>query len=132
MDGRFPSRVRISLLLVLAAAVAIMPGTAAADAPLPGAGTAAPATESVPPTLVSSFSPVFGDGTVVGGTQEVTVIASPSGSTDLRVPLGPAPCACGIASVDTSIGSVTGDTWDLGHLDPHASASLVIVWATSG
>lgn len=131
MDGRLHSRVRAALLLAFAVSVAVVPVPAAADIPgdIPADVVATPAAA---PSIVSSFAPVFEDRTVVAGTQEITVVAPATGSTGVLVPLGPAPCACDIASVDATAGVVSGSTWDVGELGPSASASIVVVWTHSG
>lgn len=128
MDGRLQIRVRTALLLAVAAAFTVVSVPADAGAPPPA--------DVGPASVLSSFSPSFDDRAVVGGTQELSVVASPTGSSTIVVPLTPAPCACVIASVEASAGTVSGTgtdpVWAVGDLAADTRASLVVVWEHSG
>lgn len=144
MDRAHATKVRVPrarrgrvIAVGLAATLAFTAGTGAvwsSEAPELGHSamsdptTAAAAT----PGMVSSFSPVVSDGTIVGGTQAITVVNSSDGAVPVVLPLEPAPCACALVSATASTGDVRfpggSAEWSIDELAPGGSATIDITW----
>ena len=137
MDETHPTIERVphagrATALVVALVLALVAGTGALRSPYPSSespGPKAPAT----PTMVSSWSPLTSDGTIVGGTQAMTIVNTTGGTLSTTIALEPAPCACSLAAHEASTGVVErpdgSAEWSIMDLEPDRSATIEITWA---
>jgi hypothetical protein len=104
-----------ALLLVL-----VLPVLSAATAP----------SHATPETMqLSSWQSEAVDGTIVGGTQSVTIVNTAATSANgLTFRLEAPPCECTLGSISTVSGAVRNGIWVIGELDAGASATLDLVY----
>lgn len=78
---------------------------------------------------LSSWQSEIVDGTIVGGTQSVTIVnLSTSPIDDIVLRVGTPPCECTLTSASVSGGAVDGDVWTVGELAAGATATLDLVY----
>ncbi len=112
----------IKNLLLLALVLPVLPASTASASTAP----AQPATQAM---HLSSWQSEIVDGTIVGGTQSVTIV-NPSASpiNDIVFRVGAPPCDCTLTSASVSGGAVVGDVWTVGELAGGATATLDLVY----
>lgn len=78
---------------------------------------------------LSSWQSEILDGTIVGGTQSVTIV-NPTASSVKNVTfrLGTPPCGCTLTSASTTGGAVEGGVWVVGELAPGTTVTLDLVY----
>jgi len=84
--------------------------------------TAGPATMNL-----SSWEPTLENGTIVGGTQTVTLTNVTSETiNDVAYALEPAPCDCAVTAAIPGDGRVTNDAWTVEALSPGETVTLTL------
>jgi hypothetical protein len=78
---------------------------------------------------LSSWQSEAVDGTIVGGTQSVTIVNTAATSANgVTFQLEAPPCECTLDSASTASGAVRNGIWVIGELDAGASATLELVY----
>ena len=109
-------------MLLLLALVAPLPSVSTATNPVPA--------QTSPQTMqLSSWQFERVDGTIVGGTQSVSIVnpsTSPVGAITFR--LGIPPCECTLVATSAGDGAVADDVWTIDTLAGGATATLDLVY----
>jgi len=78
---------------------------------------------------LSSWQSEILDGTIVGGTQSVTIVNPTTASiNDVTFRLGTPPCECTLTSAFATGGTLEGNVWIIGELAPGATVTLDLVY----
>ena len=91
-----------------------------------GGALAAPATMQL-----SSWAPKTQAGTIVGGTQTVTLSSVSTVAVDVAFDIAPAPCDCTIATWEASAGDLQGSLWTIDQLAVGETVTLTIEYIDS-
>jgi hypothetical protein len=107
--------------------VLVLPVLSAAAAPVPAASV-----QSVPQVMsLSSWQSEAVDGSIVGGTQTVTIVStSATAQRGITFTLEVPPCDCTLASASTTSGGVINGVWTLAELSAGETASLDVVYVS--
>jgi hypothetical protein len=91
------------------------------------AGSTATTTSEI--MQLSSWQSETAAGSIVGGTQTVTIVST-SATSDQTVlfQLEAPPCDCGVSTVSASIGVVELGIWTINNLQPGATATLELAY----
>ncbi len=115
--------IKKSLLLALVLPLLSIPAVSASAAS-DSASTASPQTMQL-----SSWQSEILNGTIVGGTQSVTIVNPTTSSVnDITFRLGTPPCKCTLTGASTTGGTVEGGVWIIGQLAPGATVTLDLVY----
>ncbi len=115
--------IKKSLLLALVLPLLFVPAVSAS-----AVSDAAPSASDQTMQLSSWQSEVL-DGTIVGGTQSVTIVNPTTSSVnDVTFRLGTPPCECTLTSTSVTTGAVEGGVWLVDELAPGAAVTLDLVY----
>ena len=109
--------------------VLVLPLLSASAVSSPATATTATAHTPLQTMQLSSWQSEILDGTIVGGTQTVTIV-NPSASSvnGVSFKLGTPPCDCTLTSASATDGTVGGNAWTVGELAPGATVTLDLVY----
>lgn len=78
---------------------------------------------------LSSWQSEILDGSIVGGTQSVTIVNPTTSSiNDVTFRLGTPPCECTLTSASATGGTLEGRVWTIDELAPGATVALDLVY----